>query len=358
MFHFQNTPDNWPAAVALLPDHSLIKAVDRGDILRDAKQINETLFTNLRHWDDSLQHYDGNTNEEVLIDRAKHYFSTFIDGTFRQQYAETTDSVSWHNEIWAESQTAAEKVERILATRAAVHVWNTRYRPTFANDIRLIIGEAAVGNSMPREIATIAIESDNIIGYHPYCAYGWEGRPGIRWGEDHADEEEHDTLDWTYLSGRWDTLMEQQWGGLKPTWAFTEAGPFFNALDGWRVPQVCDANPARYVAAVRDWIQDIKLTAAYAEDRILGFTLFTSGGGQKWKRYETRQPEMSMLATMIADEWQPGTEPEPPPPDLSDVIEQLEQSAIQNDQAIKHLEQLDHHTQQALNLLEQIVNEP
>ena len=355
MFHFQNTPDNWPAAVALLPDHSLIKAVDRADILRDAKQINSTHFTILRHWDDSLQHYDGNTDEDVLVDRAKHYFSTFVDGTFRVQYAATTDAVSWHNEIWAVSQSPAEKIERILATEAAVHVWNTRYRPTFENDIKLVIGEAAVGNNMPRQIAEIAIQSDNILGYHPYSAYGWDNKPRIRWGEDHADEEEHDTLDWTYLSGRWHTLMEQEWD-LKPTWAFTEAGPFFSVVDGWRMDQVCGADPVSYVRTVYDWIQDVKLTAAYAEDRILGFTLFTSGGGSKWKRYETRQPEMSMLATMIADEWKPGTKPPPPPPDLDDVIEHLKQSAIQNDQAIKHLEQSDNHTQQALNLLEQIAN--
>lgn len=289
-----------------MPDGTCVKAVDRADILRDVKAINPNIFTILRHWDDSLQHYDGNTDRAVLEARARHWFSTHIDSTFRDQYADVVDAVSWHNEIWANSQNAAEVNERIAATWAAVNVWNDEYRPTFGRDIRLVIGEAAVGNDMPAEIAQTAIESDNIVGYHPYSL--WVN--GVR-----------DPGDFQYISGRYNT-MEQAWG-LRPTWAFTEAGPFSSVLDGWRSGKVLGNNIPAYVEAVRQWIYDLQTTDAYLEGRILGFNLFTSGGSSEWKLFETRQPEMDALADMIYDEWNrvipPPKPPDPPTPPPDDV---------------------------------------
>jgi hypothetical protein len=308
MFHFQNDVDNWPDAVALLPNNSCVKAVDRADILRTTKGINSSIFTILRHWDDSLQHFDGNTDWEVLKERARHWFSTHIDGTFLQNYVETTDAVSWYNEIWAYqldgsgSQSPAEIQERIRSTEAAVYVWETEYKPKFGGkDIKLVIGEAAVGNDMPRRIAELAIESGNIVGYHPYSL--WENKvrnPG----------------DFQWISGRYDA-MEKTWG-LKPTWAFTESGPFNNVLDGWRSSNCLGGDVNLYIEAMRTWIREMGQTAAYKENRILGFTLFTSGGGEKWKRYETRQPEMNMLANMIREEWVSDATPPDPPPDPPD----------------------------------------
>lgn len=107
--------------------------------------------------------------------------------------------------------------------------------------------------------------------------------------------------------------MEHDWG-WQPVWAFTEAGPFGDVIAGWRGDKVCGGDPNLYVKAVRDWLKDVQQTPAYKQGRILGFTLFTSGGGSQWKLYETKQPEMDMLADMIAAEWRPGTVQPPPPP--------------------------------------------
>ena len=235
------------------------------------------------------------------MDRARAWFATHIDGTFKDQYAQFTDAVSWHNEIWANSQTAAEQYERVRASEAAVWVWNTEYRPTFANDIKLVIGEAAIGNDMPREIAELAIFSDSILGYHPYTL--WQNK-------------QRNPDDWQYLSGRWDG-MEQSWN-LRPTWAFTEAGPFEGVVDGWKSSKCLGGDPDLYVEAMRQWIQDCQQTNAYQQGRIVGFNLFTTGGGDTWKYYETDQPELDALADMIAVEWKPGTAPPPPPPPPDD----------------------------------------
>jgi hypothetical protein len=277
-----------------------VKAVDRADILRDVKGINQDIFTILRHWDDSLQHYDGNLDFNVWLDRARAWFATHIDGTFKDQYAPFVDAVSWHNEIWANSQNANEVRERIIASEAAVFVWENEYRnqPEY-QDIQLVIGEAAIGNDMPREIALLAIQSGNIVGYHPYTKYVNKVR---------------DPGDWQYLSGRWH-YIEQVWG-LKPTWAFTEAGPFEGVLDGWKSSKCLGGDRQLYIKAIYDWIQDMQQTPAYQEGRLRGFNLFTSGGGDKWKLYEIDQTGglMDELATMISLEWKPGTYTPPPPP--------------------------------------------
>lgn len=306
MFHFQGLTDGWIDAIRKLPAGSTVKAVMRPDILEVAKANNPKVFTVLRHWDDSLQHYDGNLSYDVWVNKARHWFSTHVDGTFEARYADgAVDAVSWHNEIWAESQNDHERQERIVATKAAINVWNDEYRPRFAHDITLVVGEAAVGNSMPAEIAKLAYENDCLLGYHPYMAFGAFGAPPKqRWAED-----------WRWLSGRWAYMDEEYRAvGAYPTWIFTEAGPFQSVMDGWRSSKCLGADANLYVDAIRTWIREIKQTVPYQEGRVKGFHLFTTGGGQKWNEYETRQPEMSRLADMIAVEWTPAVKP-PDPPD-------------------------------------------
>lgn len=299
MEHYQDSTPNHTDHFHLI-NPGCIKAVMRPDILKEAKQINPAFFTILRHWDDSLQHYDGNADYSVWVGRARHWFSTHIDGTFMDNFAPFVDAVSWHNEIWANSQDDHERLERIVGTKAALDVWNNEYRRhADLAHIKLVVGEAAVGNWMPREIFELAISRDGILGYHPYTAYGWDN-PKERW--------EHD---WESLSGLWD-VMEFDYG-LKPTWAFTEAGPFSGPVTGWKASEVCGGNLALYVEAVQRWIQDVKRTPAFTENRIVGLNLFTTGGGSKWKQFETGATELNALAEMYAVEWKPGQEEEPGP---------------------------------------------
>lgn len=310
MLHLQRTAPNWDDCLPLLPDGSMVKATGGYEVFETVKRVNPKLFTVHRMVRASMEHYEGTPASgwfdwETAKQLARDWFDAHIDGTFKDRIAQHTDAVSWHNEIWADSQNSVERAERINAAKAAVSVWNNEYRPFFDNDIRLIIGEAAPGNGMPRDIGALAIESDNIVGYHPY--EWW--RRGVR----------SDIGERTYTSQRFQ-LMEQEWG-LSPQWAFTEAGPLESAVTGWRSKHCLDGNIDAYVHAVRLWIRDLAKSAAYKQDRIRGFALFTTFaiGDEKWGTFHTQQPELNLLAKMVREEWHPGGEATPPPqpPDLS-----------------------------------------
>ncbi len=296
-------PD-WPRAVQKLSAGALVKAVGEQHILVEAKQNNPEIYTCLRYWNDALQHYDGGWFEwAVAIDRARTWFRQFVDGTFRDQIAPFCDSVQFHNEVYANSQTTVERIERLKANQAAAWVWNTEYRTTFSNDIRLVLSSAAIGNDHDKTTAELAIAEDCLMAYHPYFYWTMvDGQP-LRAAND-----------WDDLSGRWEQ-NELAWG-LKPDWIFPESGPFESAVTGWRSPECLNHNQEWYVDAVRDFILDCQDTAAYQEGRLYGFALFTTGRtSDTWKGFWTEQPEMDALAEMIAMEWHPGTAPPKPDPD-------------------------------------------
>ena len=304
MLHMQRTVPGWKDCLSLLPNGSQVKATGGYEMFIDVKAINSKLFTVHRmvrgHW----QTYEGKLTSgwfdwEEAKRLARIWFNGFVDGTFRDKIAQHTDAVSWHNEIWADSQNPVEKAELIAATEAAVHVWNTEYRPTFSNDIQLIIGEAAPGNGMPRRVAELAIDTDNIVGYHPYEWWTRKQRSDPGWR--------------AHTSMRFD-LMEREWG-LSPKWAFTECGPLESAVTGWRAPECLGGDSNLYVEAVRLWLVDVANTAAYKQNRIKGFALFTtfSGNDEKWGSFHTEQPELNRLAKMVAENWNPGTESTPDP---------------------------------------------
>lgn len=124
--------------------------------------------------------------------------------------------------------------------------------------------------------------------------------------------------DWADLSGLWDR-MEQTWG-IKPMWAFTEAGPFESALDGWRSPNCLNGSINMYVLAMREWLEDVQQTSAYQEGRLYGFATFTTGGSQEWKYFETSQPELDVLANLTVEMWKPGEVVIPPQPPQQECL--------------------------------------
>ncbi len=300
MFHFQDSVQDWPRAVGRLPVGSLVKAIDRGDILRDVKAINPGIRTALRHYGGPQNIFDGRGLEGYKR-LAREFFATFVDETFRAQYARHVDVVLEWNEYLASSHTGQELQDRIDWARAAAWVWRHEYRtqPGYGH-IRLGLLSAPVGNDIHRAFAEIALEYDCVLSYHAYDKF--------------LGDHKRDPLSWRYHCGRWD-WMEASWGGLKPLWMFGEAGPYAGVLEGWRHGLVLNGDTAAYVEAVRRWIGELRSTAAFREGRLLGFNLFTSGGTNEWKYYETRQPEMEALAVMIGQEWvAPPGPPGPPPP--------------------------------------------
>jgi hypothetical protein len=313
MNHVQLGTPGWLDSVARLPNKSLVKAVDQGGVLPEVKgvasQQGKTIYTCLRHWYDPLQIFGGTYEENKQ--KARTFFNTFIDGTFIEQYAQHCDFIEEWNEYLANSQNTQEVDERVRWATAAADVWKNEYRtnPRLAH-IRLVLCNAAVGNWINRRFAVAANTYDAVIGYHPYTM--WKNK--IRWGEDHPlDLGIHDTQDWVYLSGLWDT-MELDWG-IDVDWMFTEAGPFESAITGWRASECLGFDRDLYVKAMRDWLRDVQATPAYAEGRIYGYATYTTGrAGDTWKHFWTEQPELNMLADMTAVEWAPGTIVVPPPP--------------------------------------------
>ena len=289
--HLQETVTNWTDCLPRLPDGTLVKAVDRGDLLRTAKQIKPGCVTLLRHWYDHGQHYD-NAPYSVKLDRARTFFNSFLDGTFYQQYASFVDIIAGWNEVWAESQTAAEKADRVEQERAMIQVFKAEHAPRLPAHVRYGGSSSAVGNSQPKEMYQLAVQEDFYIQDHPYSHWV----QGVR-----------SAGDWPNLSGLWNRKEIEY--GIKPRYVFDEGGPFESAVDGWRSNKCLGGSVSAYVGAVRAWINDVKQTAAYKEGRIIGpVALFTTGRqSASWSSYWTEQPELNALADMFRAEWKPGT---------------------------------------------------
>lgn len=306
MLHVQKTVPKWKDCLYLLPNGASVKATGGYEMFAEVKAINPTLFTIHRMVRGEWQIYSGDLQSgwfdwETAKNLARQWFNGFVDGTFVEKVAPYCDAVSWHNEEWADSQPQIQRNERIAATEAAVWVWNKEYRTRFSNDIQLIIGEAAPGNGMPRRIAQVAIDSGNIVGYHPY--EWWNRKVRSDW-------------DWRYHTSLRFDLMEDIWG-LYPEWAFTEAGPLESAVTGWRASECLGGDEDLLIEAVRLWIRDVMGTNAGRTNRIRGFNLFTtfSPNDKKWGTFHLEQPQLNRLATMVSQEWKPGsaTPPQPDP---------------------------------------------
>jgi hypothetical protein len=163
MLHIQRTVPDWLQAVERLPDGALVKAVDQGQVFQEVKAINPTIYTNLRHYYDSGQVFGGTWEDN--LDRARAFFSSFIDGTFRTQIAPYCNSIGEFNEYLANSQTSFEIAQRLMW---AAHVWQNEYRnQDDYQHIRLSLCAAAVGNDIHEGFAEIAVNYDCLLDYHP-----------------------------------------------------------------------------------------------------------------------------------------------------------------------------------------------
>jgi hypothetical protein len=205
------------------------------------------------------------------------------------------DYIEEWNEYFANSQNATEIAERVTWATAVSQVWRDEYRSQadYAH-IRLVLGNTAIGNDLPTDFAKIANQYDCVIGYHPYIPVT---NGVIKAGE------------WPDYSGRW-TVMDGRFraAGYTVEWLFTEGGPVYEygpgQLDpggGWRHPNVYGGNVDGYKAAMKYWLDQTAIWNAANGGRARGVVLFTSGGGDWWKWFETKQPEMDALAALAAN---------------------------------------------------------
>jgi len=350
MLHVQEPVTGWLECLPALPAGLHVKAF-AVQWLAEAKSQNPGIKTLLRYTNDGLQQVSASDTDAIRTARARDWFNRFIDDTFLNgqtngiPHWQATDLVSWWNEYYADSQSPAEKELWWRQERIAAQVWRDEYRNGPHVDklghIRLSICATAVGNDIPLQSAETAVQYDCVLDYHAYThwtrsnnrvsqpmttldmlrpasrtysmnmASGMAKRPiaAMKFMEGMPIRSEGD---WRFLSGRW-AFMDATFraAGYFCDWIFGESGPFESAVTGWRSPECLNGVVNDYVMAVSTWLTDVRGTQAFSAGRVLGFALFTTVGGNQWQGFQTRQPELNALATMVANEW---VGPLPPPP--------------------------------------------
>lgn len=314
-FHLQGAADNWPDAARRLPPGAPIKFVDGVQRAAEAKGINPDLYTVIRHHVTSQPLPAGDKKPA-----ARAFFQSFVDDSFKQ-IAWAVDAVQEWNEYLADSQSAEERQQWTEWVKAVVEVWRDEYRTQpMLSHIDLILCEVAVGNNIPMSIAKIAHDNPFcVLGYHPYIPV-----------HDGIIQPNH----WPHYSGRWEVMDETyRQAGWRVRWFFGEfgavgvngefdtSGPWPNSLaasDGWRHKRVYDGQIVPYVEMIETWMRQTAQSVAWQEGRVLGATIFTTGGGSEWKWFETKQPEMSIIADRVHSVMDSiphaGEPPQPPPP--------------------------------------------
>lgn len=311
-FHYQGNSDNWPQAVAKLPAGAPVKVVDGVQRCAEAKGANPNVYTIVRH------HVGDQNLGADLHAQARSFFASFVDGSFRL-IARHVNAVQEYNEYFANSQSIGEKARWVDWQRACVDVWREyRKDPAYAH-IDLILAEAAVGNDIPIETAQLAHNN-------PWCVLGYHCYVPVYKGQIRPDE-------WPWYSGRWEEMDKRYMRfGYHVRWFFGEGGAvghngpgWPNSLapnDGWRHEDVYNGNVKAYIDMLGYWMSRATQTTAWREGRVIGCTLFTSGGGTAWKWFEVAQPEMDAIASYVkatmANVNKPTPPPVEPPPDTTE----------------------------------------
>lgn len=304
--HLQASTPQWTEALVLMPDYYLLKSVQNPGILMDgydkwvaAGRDPAKLYLDYRHHDLYLPEGDW----ESLKAQWRAMFFRFVDRTYLERYAPFVNLVEEQNEYFTSQSVIDEGLAKYInSARAAVAVWNGEFRGkrvtspdggvgTIRPDCRLILANGFVTHNIPREYYQLAIDSDNVIGYHNYT----------RW-----DNSKRASDDWYNHSGRW-ARMEQEYG-IKPLYAFTECGPYNNAENGWKHSSVMNDNLALLESGLREVFLDMQYTAAYRENRVLGPGAFFTVGHVGWEYYQLDTPDLKVLAAMLREVWKPGAD--------------------------------------------------
>src|SRR5210317_2265294 len=101
-FHIQNSPEDWPRAVAKLPASAPVKMVYGVERCRESKAANPNAKTWYR-WVGDQPLPSGNYEAH-----ARAWLNQFVDGTFRRE-AQHVDYIGEYNETLANSQGPEEK---------------------------------------------------------------------------------------------------------------------------------------------------------------------------------------------------------------------------------------------------------
>ena len=132
-FHFQNSPSNWPTAVAKLPNNAMTKLLFGVERARESKAANPNVKTWYRWVGDQPLPHDN------FEQHCRDWLNQFIDGTFRRE-AEHVDYIQGYNETLANSQSTDERNRWIRLHTAMAKVWYEEYRQESSLEhIRIIL---------------------------------------------------------------------------------------------------------------------------------------------------------------------------------------------------------------------------
>ena len=166
-----NRVHNWPTICKHMTTGSWFKAVDDIGMAKDFKANVPWGKFVVRFWRDWMQQFDNDRNS--TRNRARQFIETWLNDPFREM-AQYIDAVEDFNEYWAASHTPEETAMRILWVEQVLWVWNNEVMRQPENSglkhIRWCLGNAAVGNDIPWQVAKMAFDGDHYIGYHGYIS--------------------------------------------------------------------------------------------------------------------------------------------------------------------------------------------
>lgn len=356
--HAQQPFLNWPNAAGHMRAGTWVKVIDNVQMLDEAKRRFPTLNTLMRHFDGGWQRFEFPSHTE----RRQHvraFLESFVDGTFRN-LAHNVDAIEGWNEYNASSHNATEVAQRVEIVRAFCQEWaSMKAEDRRLEKIRMVLGNVAVGNDLPLEAAQIIALYGNIAGYHPYIPFRHPSKmtpismrtvPGLpkynavtasmRSGDLYHLDVTYSPLpsfsalvptnsptnvmlnEWPWLSGRW-TEMDKRFraAGITLQWLGTEGGPInyydwggLDPMGGWRHPDCCAGDMELYLQALDYWMTKTLQWNAANGNRMLGVTLYNSGGTSEWSHFETNTDQHTRIAQLMQTYQEPVVEPPPPPP--------------------------------------------
>jgi len=151
--------------------------------------------------------------------------------------------------------------------------------------------------------AKAAVETGGFVGYHAY----WPAIGDRSWLVN----------DWRHFAGRWAVSWDPVFRahGIRPHYLLTEGGPIggeayyddeeqkwkphLNAGAGWRSSLCLNGDWNRTVDQILRFDQLAYQSIPGQEGRYGGITLFTVGGGDRWKYFNFRAPQFDSLTAAL-----------------------------------------------------------